>query len=327
MLRPQAPWRLYLLAVASFGLYLPYWILRAARDLGDDRDGRWTPAWFALGSLAAPLCALLLLDLGRRGGAGRTAGWAALLYAGLAAALLVAPARELWSPAWLALPIPFVWVQHAANRARRARGAAGAPGPAGHPAEWLLVAAGLPAALAAGWLLDGPRLRLDLAPDLDPGTVVVEPGGRFELTVPSSFWRRAEPVAAGDRGADLAFVASDGSARLLAYAHARPPATLDGVVAARREAILASGWPQELREKRTFLPGDAFALGSRAEYRLTTFAGESLGVRVNTIELDGAVVEAVASTGEPAGWLGELTAFVDSLRAAPPAAELPGARP
>ena len=54
---------LYVLCVATLGFYTAYWVGRSARGQGAGAERRWTPLWWALGSVAPLLCCLMLYDL------------------------------------------------------------------------------------------------------------------------------------------------------------------------------------------------------------------------------------------------------------------------
>ena len=59
------PWQVYLYALATFGLYLPYWTWRHARRATADDGSRATPCLWAAGSVMPPVAWAILYDLGR----------------------------------------------------------------------------------------------------------------------------------------------------------------------------------------------------------------------------------------------------------------------
>ncbi|HEY8234185.1 MAG TPA: hypothetical protein VIJ10_16095 [Vicinamibacteria bacterium] len=316
---PMALWQFYLVAVASCGLYLPFWIWRTARLFGAGVRYPSTPAWWAIGSLAAPVAACVLFEFNRRAtaaaGVRARAAWPALAYLGLYLFWGLTPLGHYVVAFALLMPIPFVFVQSNINRAASSQSDLPHPRRRFRLALALSLTLGFPLLVTTAWFYDWPALRTDLSSRLAGGDVVSGASGLYRITLPASGWRRVTPGTIGDAGADLELVGPGAATWIIAYTAPTPASSLESVVASRRSQLFEQVRTQRYQEKRYFLGGQQDLVpASLATYdvRDGIVAGQYV---VLSAELDSHVVELVAYTAEPKQLSGQLRKLLETLSA------------
>ncbi len=333
------PWRLYGYAVASFGLYLPFWAYRLARAHG---CRKWSvkAAW-ALGSLVPPVAAALLYEFNgpprddtpsdeapsdeapsddpltpaARDSPRRAPP--ALLLLLLLAVCSFSPLSGFYLAPLFLLPIAFAWVQSTINRLARASGLPGKTAVA--PMRWWNWAAasigGLLLVVALWYETPGFLRQLR---KIEADAVVASDSDRFELTVPSQHWRRVEAGTIGDDDSELELTGPGAETWAVAYLRPRSETDLDNVIADRKSMLFASGKPLDYRETRRFLAGSDFVPVSTADYELDFGLGTEGFYVVLTAETEDQVIELITYTAEPAAHLDEVRGLVQSFALKPP---------
>jgi hypothetical protein len=315
-----ALWRLYVAAVASLGLYLPYWIWRTARQLRIGDRYRARPVWWALGSSIPIVAAAVLYELNRRatalaGRRGRAAG-PALVCLGLLVLFVLTPVSDYVVLLVLLAPLPVLWVQRNLNRAAARRPEVAHPRRSLNVALAVALVVGLPLHGLTLYYLDLPAFKLGLTPRLGPGSTVSGECDLYALTLPSAGWRRVASGTVGDDPSDLELVGPGTDTWAVAYALPAPDSDLEGTVSARRTLILADGTPRSYKEKREFLEGaDDFVPVSRATYDILYGAAGPGRYEVVIAEFDTHVVEIIGHTGEPGQYGDELRRLFASFAA------------
>lgn len=314
---PLPLWGLYLVSVASFGLYLPYWIWRTARQFGIGERNRSTPLWWALGSPAAPVGAGILYEFNRRatalaGTRGRAA-WPALAYLALFVLWRLTPLEDYYLAFALLVPVPFLFVQRNINSAAARRVAVAHPPRRLLPALALTMVVGLPVVATTAWLYDWPRLKTELAHRLAGGARVAGQSALYELTLPSTEWKRVDPGTVGDDGSDLELIGPGTETWVVGYTASIRDSDLESTIASRRSMIFEVGAARGYDERRHFLPGSDFVPISVTVYDISFGMAGSGQYRVLTAQLDGHVVELVGYTVEPSHHAGELDRLLESF--------------
>ncbi len=312
--------RVYLLCLATFGLYGLYWVYRNARDVAR-RDPSDALAW-ALGFLAAPIACAILFELPRASqrleNPRARAGWASWVSAGLygvlSSLLLIGPLSMFWSPIWLVLPIPLAIVAWQVARSPRVD-----PGPMDRSrrgariAQAAAVLVGVPIVAWASFEIDGPSLRYLLASQ----RVDVVAGSHlpYEFEVTDRSWRRVPPGTIGDETADLELITSDRQSWFVVYTHG-PKADIDSVVDVRRSMIEAEGL-ESFVERRYMASDESLVPVSLAQYRLGATQLVETEFLVLTAKLEGGIVEAVGFTAAPSVHSGALQNVAEGFRIRP----------
>ena len=311
----MSPWRLYWLAVASFGLYVPVWVYRLARAAGQSRSAR--VSW-ALGSLVPPVAAALLYELNGR--AFEAVPRARQLQRALPAVVFLVllpvcaftPLRHFALAPLLLLPAPFAWVQASINRAARAE-----PGTESiQPIrirwfEWVIASAGTLLVATAAWFTVPPFL--EQLKTLGADGVVAGRSGSYQVVIPTSAWRKIKSGTLGDPDSDLELTGPGTETWTVAYVTPSLENDIPTAVSARRTMIFETGEPRDFSESRRFLDGSDLVPVSTADYEIGYgVLGEGHYV-VLTAQTDEEVIELIGYTAEPVAHLEELRRLIGSF--------------
>ncbi len=326
------PWRLYGFTVASFGLYVPYWVYRLSRAHGCTR--RSTRAAWALGSLIPPVGAALLYEFNgppreaspydelpgdeppsdesldptpatvedsRRG-----ASPAILLLVLLAVCSFTSLRHFTLAPLFL-LPIPVAWVQRTINRM------ASSPAPAVSVRWWAWAAGSIGTLLVAAAVWHEAPGFLRQLRRIEADAVVVAGSDVFAVIVPTQHWRQVEPGTIGDSDSELELTGPGAETWAVAYSRPRSETHLDNVIAERRSMIFDSGKPLDFRESRRFLDGSDFVPVSTTDYEIDFGLGSVGFYVVLTAETEDEVIELITYTAEPKTYLDEIRRLAQSF--------------
>jgi len=306
-----SPWRLYWLAVASFGLYLPVWVYRLARSAGQSPSSR--VAW-GLGSLVPPIAAALLYEFNGRAGEGVPRARRALPSLVLLSLLPVCaftPLRHFTLAPLLLLPAPFAWVQASINRTARKEQAAAIPRPRMRWFEWAIASGGTLLVALAAWFTVPPFV--EQLKVLGAEGVVVGRSGSFQVVIPTAAWRQVKSGTLGDPESDLELTGPGTETWTVAYVNPNNDNDINSAVSMRRTMIFESGEPRDYREFRRFLDGSDLVPVSTADYEIGYgVMGEGHYV-ILTAETDTQVIELIGYTAEPVAHLEELRRLIDSF--------------
>ncbi len=133
--------------------------------------------------------------------------------------------------------------------------------------------------------------------------------GRYELTVSSGSWQKAEPGSiVKELNADLELTRADSGAWIFVNQMVIPNAQIDAIVSHRRSAFLETGYTS-YSEMRTFLAHNTFVPASFARY-----AGGSHAAIVMTAVNESLTLEVVASTRRGLGLEPEILKILESVR-------------
>ena len=302
--------RIYLLCVATLGVYSLRWYYRAARE----HSGRNSTdaAFWALASTAAPFASLFLYDfvaqagrrLEREGGRAPTAWVAAALQLVLAGGLVLSPLRSLWLPGFVLFPIPIA-IAHAqlegVARSRRAvvagnsDAAAGEAPPrlrrfgrlVGHVAVLLL---GAPLLWLVATELDASGMRMLRAQARDGAVLGTQAG--YSLQLESKSWRLLDAGTVGDEESDLELATEDLRSWVVVYVH-DTDGRIDDIVDQRRLLIEEGTTLTEFDERRFFLPDGDLLPASLARYSVGGSPLTRGYYTVMTARLEDGIVEVV----------------------------------
>lgn len=292
----------YLLGVASGGLYLLLWIARIARDLGAADSHPRRPIGWALGSLAPPVGFCVLHELADRADAGRIGPggfrWPALLYAALESGLFLSEAP--WIVGALLRPLPALWIQHAWNRERdRVQAATPIGRPPSRALGVAVTAFGAALLCLQVWISDVPQIRRWQATALAADALVEAPDGTFQIRIPTDGWRRSDPETLGDGQAILTLLGPAEGVEVYIFRHAAE-SDLDTVVDRRRALLRNEGNLVSAREERSFVEGPVLRARSLAVYRTDEIsATQSLVVLTSVDDATAVELVAVAPRGGP----------------------------
>jgi hypothetical protein len=308
--------------VASFGLYLPYWIWRTARQLRIGERYRARPVWWALGSPIPVVTAAVLYEFNRRaltlaGRRGRAAG-PALACLGLFVLVALTPLPQLLLAVALVVPLPALWVQRNLNRAASHRPEVAWPRRPLHVALAVALVIGLPLHGLTLYYLDLPAFRLGVSPRLSRGSTVAGDCDLYALTLPSAGWRRVSQGTVTEGASDLELVGPGPETWAVVYTASTSDSDLESAVSNRRTIILKAGSTSGYRETRRFLDGPVeFVPVSVATYDVHFGAAGPARYVVVTAQFESRVVEVIAYTGEPARHGDELERLGSSFAAKP----------
>ncbi len=300
------PWQVYVFALASFGLYLPYWTWRQAKRATSE-DGNWaTPYFWALGAMMPPVAWAILYDLGREAVAKREPGrWR--VPAGLPAALtLIISILGIIGPlqttvvGWLVLaPLPFAMVQGMLN------GSSIETLPLSRRSGGLRVVAvvgtvvGIAAFVGSAYFLDGQALSRWGAATIAADSVVAGDSDAYELRIPNRGWKRLASGTFAEDGADLELGGPGQLTWVIVYVEDPREIDIDSTVSFRRQEVFATGTPAGYEEQRYFLDEDTFAPVSVVDYRVTFPLTPPDYYVVLTTRVNDALIEVIGYTGEP----------------------------
>ena len=243
---------LYWLAVATFGIYLPFWVYRFSRAAGATDRERWRGIAWAFGVLAPPACWGILREFQRlalesgpgRGRWLRSVEVPAALYLVLLVLAGLSPLRHFILTPLFLLPIPFVLVQHSANRAGAVSVDVDRPRRRVPLWQWIVAPIGTVLVAAIVWF-ESPAAFQRLRPYVARGAEISGSSQVFRLTVPGDRWRRVTPGTIGDPDSDLELAGPGADTWLIAFVVPRSDADLDGVLRGfrrlRRDAPRAVG--------------------------------------------------------------------------------------
>lgn len=148
----------------------------------------------------------------------------------------------------------------------------------------------LAAALLAGCAGVAPP-GLEMIP---AGSAVPGASQAFNVTAPSPGWARVAVGTFGDANAELELFDTESGSSVVFYLHRDGKLDLEGVVAARRQALAAHGEITGIVERRRFFDESHFPLSS-AQYTLRV-EGKSDTARalVDTLRVPAGVIEMIA---------------------------------
>ena len=322
--RPSPPFMhgvmLYWLAVATFGIYLPFWVYRFSRATGATDRERWRCIAWAIGVVAPPACWGILREFQRvvhesepgRGRGFRSIEVPAALYLILLVVAGLSPLRHFILTPMFLLPIPFVLVQHSANRAGTASVDADRPRRRVPLWQWIAAPIGTVLVAAIVWL-ESPAAFQRLRPHMARGAEISGSSKTFRLTMPGDRWRRVAPGTIGEPESDLELTGSGADTWLIAFVVPQTDSDLHSTVDFRRAAVFSDGKPLEFSERRFFLEDSDFIPVSVADYRIDFGFGMKSVYHILTAETDQHVIEVIGYTAEPASHLEDLKSLVSSF--------------
>jgi hypothetical protein len=318
-------WRLYAYAVASFGLFLPIWVYRVARNQDPDPARRTTHACWAAGCFIPAVCMALLHHFTRQASAGEEAGsenrrtrrWLpahpSLLFAAVVLLWWLTPLSGFWFLSFLLLPVPFLFVQRQLNLVamRQPHDATVSPPPAPAPLWRRALQVGLTVAGLAGfglatWKMDRHELARLVA--AESAGAIRGTSGLYELHLGDRSWVRVEPGTYGDSDSDLELRGPGSETWIVVYAAPAGNRTLESVVSSRRGQLFEEFTPLRFGEERSFLPSADLVPLSVARYLVDFGLGAQGAYVVLTAQLETHMVEVIGYTGEMhrAQWLDDL---------------------
>jgi hypothetical protein len=291
--------------VLSFGIYLPFWGMRLARDMRKRFPKISHPGMYFLGwllGLSAPFVAYTQGSQIRRLNmmAGQPPAPNPTLLLGLFLLTFVSGflLKDDPGPVWLLhflvlVPAPVLLMQRAVNRYKLTLTEPRWSSPPFRftRLQYLLLALGLIVSIlvVVGSVEIWSRSRGET---LAAGQVVRGDSGLYTLKIPSSDWK-AMPAGEFDEDADLSLYGPTVDTWVVAFVDRGPGWDLDASVDARRDLIVASDL--EVREERRLLPGTLIPV-SYAHYRGTDpILGEQVWW-VATLVTDDSRIEIVTST-------------------------------
>jgi hypothetical protein len=307
---------IYLLTVATGGLYLAYWVYQLTRALDIDREHRRTPWFWGVAALCPLLGWLLLYQLccyvQRSLPDARLQPKAmALAYAAFAVLLALPPVRACWSFGIVVLPLPWFLLQLEVNRlAPKAQRVT----PAWRWAvRWAVIAAGLVAVSAISYTQDMPEVRAALAQVALTTDGVAIAGTPVRFKLPSRDWRIARPGTRGDASAALELTGPTPATWLVAYVHEGSQTSLGDRVDLRRSLVSGDATLDRFEERRFFLQTWPTRVASRAIYGVKNGPLQYDLFAVATIALDTGTVEIIAHSERGEKHESALLAIIDSV--------------
>lgn len=292
----------YLLFIASSCLYLYPWTWKAARVMRERKGEGLHPVFWVLGVSVPLIGGIILARICNQASAISTpkhpspvtGALAGILYFVTSTTIGAMP-YEVLLPGLLAMPLPFLIVQHEINAGWR-----------GEPvlplrrqfsaARIAILVIGLPAIAVLVYVTDLQVVRGLASPSLDPGEEVAIEGSRAVLVVPGDSWRQVAPGTNGDEDAALELVHLGATGWTVVYVDEASESGFDTWVDARLALLDELGTILHREETRFYLEG------GRHPASLATYHSTSLGfpewTSVLTVRLDDQVIEVIAQTSD-----------------------------